>query len=145
MDEPILHSLTRATFDSATNIASSMYQTAMWSPVHPFSVKTEDPVKKMAFNLVLSVAQGATTKSGRKRDRNEKRQKGKFNMRLCTDCVAKDPIRSRAALLCAWPFAKVDFHAPPPISHSHLLGYWRFPSKRTRDQRPMAKVPFFSG
>ncbi|CDM37998.1 unnamed protein product [Penicillium roqueforti FM164] len=41
MDEqPILHYMTCATFDSATNIASSMYQTAMWSPIHPFSVKT---------------------------------------------------------------------------------------------------------
>lgn len=40
MGKPILHSMTHATFDSATNIASSMYQTAMWSPIHPFSVKT---------------------------------------------------------------------------------------------------------
>ena len=40
MGELILHSMTHATFDSATNIASSMYQTAMWSPIHPSSVKT---------------------------------------------------------------------------------------------------------
>lgn len=74
MGEPILHSMTHATYNSVTKIASSMYQTAMWSPILPFSVKTR-PLGKS--NVVLSIAQSAQKKQVRKRDGNEKKQKQK--------------------------------------------------------------------
>lgn len=100
MGELIPHSMTHATFDSATNIASSMYQTAMWSPILPFSMKTR-PLEQ--FNVVLRIAQSAK-KQVRKRDGNEKKQKTikkkrKGNSTYYVVHAAWPRTQSRAALL----------------------------------------------
>lgn len=143
MGEPILHSMTRATFDSATNIASSMYLSD--SHVEPHSlVLCEDLTlrknKVQCSSKYSTERQKSSAKTRWEWEKAKKEKKNKkFNMLHCICCIAKNMVKSRAPTCldsrhrgcsCVTP------HSPFPIPWVLALS-----EQKHKDQYPMTKVP----
>lgn len=124
-DEPLLHSMTRATFDSATNIASSMYQTAMWSPIRPSSVKTP-------WKSVLQPSSNYSTTRKKKKKKKKHKYENETGMRKSKKGIqyaalhklhgqGSHTVKSRVPM--CQDFRHCGFSCVTPIPHCQFLGH----------------------